>query len=250
MSKGYTMKNLLNYARLAVLPIALAMSAAAQEPGITRQQADRILDELRQIRTLLERPSQAAQPDSHSRVKLDLTAAPVLGTRDAPVTLVEFTDYQCPFCQKFHSSAFQELKRNYIDTGRLRFYSRDLPLEALHPEAHRAAQAARCAGDQGAFWNIRDLMASHPAQLAMDNLIAYAAELGLNVATFRGCIAGQKYKELVQKDLTEAEKIGAGGTPAFVLGKSTPEGVEGDLFVGAVPYVVFEQKLKQLLAAQ
>ena len=79
------------------------------------------------------------------------------------MTIVEYTDYQCPFCQRFHVAAFPELKRNYIDTGKVRFFSKDLPLD-FHANAMRAAQAGRCAGEQGKFWELRDVMGAEPGQ--------------------------------------------------------------------------------------
>jgi protein-disulfide isomerase len=245
------MKKLFRWATAAALPLALAAALGAQtqnEPGITRQQADEILNELRQIRQLLEKQNHAAEaePAKPGRAKLDLRNAPMLGSKDAPVTIVEFTDYQCPFCQRFHSTVFGDLKKNYIDTGKARFYSRDLPLDSLHPNAIRAAEAARCAGDQGQFWQIREIMSDHPDKLDMDNIVADAQQLKLDVAAFRSCVQAEKYKNEVQTDVLEAMKIGANGTPAFVIGKSTPDGVDGELMIGAQPYPMFETRLKAL----
>lgn len=242
------MKQFFRYLTAAALPLALAGALAAQpanEPGITRQQADQILNELRQIRQLLEKQNKPeAEPAKAARIKLDLRSSPMLGSKDAPLTIVEFTDYQCPFCQRFHTMVFGDLKKNYIDTGKVRFYSRDLPLDSLHPNAARAAQAARCAADQGQFWTIREIMSAHPDKLDMDSLVADAQQLKLDVPTFRSCVEKEKYKSEVQADVLEAMKIGADGTPAFVIGKSTPDGVDGELMVGAQPYPMFEMKLK------
>lgn len=145
----------------------------------------------------------------------------MLGSKDAPVTMVEFTDYQCPYCQRFHMTVFNDIKKNFIDTGKVRFYSRDLPLDSLHPNAIRAAQAARCAADQGQYWRMRDLMGLNPDKLDMDNLVKAAGSLSMDSNTFRTCVESQKYKEAVQFDVLEAMKIGAEATPTFVIGKST-----------------------------
>ena len=88
----------------------------------------------------------------------------MLGDKNAPLTVVEFTDYQCPFCQRFHVTSYPDLKKNYIDTGKVRFYSRDLPLD-FHANAMRAAQAARCANDQGQYWKMREIMSANPDKL-------------------------------------------------------------------------------------
>jgi len=250
------MKKFLRYATFAALPLALLLPLGAQdagkEEGITRQQADQILNELRQIRQLLER-QQAKEPQAQEeqvlKAKLNLEGFAMLGSKEAPLTIVEFTDYQCPFCQRFHTTSFGDLKKNYIDTGKVRFYSRDLPLD-FHPNAMRAAQAARCANEQGQFWKLRDAMGANPNKLDMDSLLADAADLKMDVNAFRACVESEKYKNAVQTDVMEAMKIGASGTPTFVIGKSTPDGVDGELMVGAQPYPLFEQKLKELGSAR
>ena len=250
------MKKFLRYAKLAALPLVLLLPLGAQDAakdaGITRQQADQILNELRQIRQLLERQqAQAPRPQEEqaTRAKLNLAGFAMLGSKEAPLTIVEFTDYQCPFCQRFHTTAFPDLKKNYIDTGKVRFHSRDLPLD-FHSNAMRAAQAARCASDQGQFWQLRDVMGANPNKLDMDSLVADAADLKMDVPAFRACVESEKYKNAVQTDVLEAMKIGASGTPTFVVGKSTPDGVDGDLVVGAQPYAMFDQKLKELGSAK
>jgi len=235
----------------ALLPLASGQIAAGQDSGITRQQADQILNELRQIRQLLEKQEQhaaaapAPQPAKVSRATVNLEGVPMLGSKDAPLTIVEYTDYQCPFCQRFHVTSFAELKKNYIDTGKVRFYSRDLPLD-FHPNAMRAAMAARCAGEQGQFWKLRDMMGANPDKLDMDHIAGFAADLKLDTKTFRACVESEKYKNAIQTDVLEAMKVGAQGTPTFVLGKSTPEGVEGEVMEGAMPFPTFDQKLKEL----
>jgi protein-disulfide isomerase len=250
------MKQFLRYASFAALPLALLLPLGAQDAtkdqGITRQQADQILNELRQIRQLLERQqAQAPRPQEEqaTRAKLNLAGFAMLGSKEAPLTIVEFTDYQCPFCQRFHVTAFPDLKKNYIDTGKVRFYSRDMPLD-FHPNAMRAAEAARCASDQGQFWQLRDVMGANPNKLDLDSLVADATDLKMDVNAFRACVESEKYKNSVQTDVMDAMKIGASGTPTFVVGKSTPDGVDGELVVGAQPYPMFDQKLKDLGSAK
>jgi protein-disulfide isomerase len=110
----------------------------------------------------------------------------------------------------------------------------------------RAAQAARCAGEQGQFWSLREIMSSHPEALDLNSLVADATVVKINPDNFRTCVESGKYKDAVQGDLLEAMKIGADGTPAFVVGKSTADGVEGELIVGAQPYNVFQEKFHSL----
>src|ERR1035441_3210794 len=154
------MNRILRYTRWAVLPLALLMPLDAQTKknakgeGITREQADEILNELRQIRQLLEKEGEKGAPAAPARAKLNLEGFQMLGRKDAPITVVEFTDYQCPFCRQSHTTVYGDVKRNFIDRGKVRFYSRALPLDSIHPDAFRAAEAARCAADQGQYWKL------------------------------------------------------------------------------------------------
>jgi protein-disulfide isomerase len=242
------MKTLLSIAIAAALA---SIPAGAQEPGITRQQGDQILQELRQIRQLLEkqgRPTAQQQPQEEqpTRAKIsDLSGVSMLGRKDAPLTIVEYTDYQCPFCQRFHVASFPELKRNYIDTGKVRYFSKDLPLD-FHANAMRAAMSARCASEQNKFWELRDVMAQNPNQLDMDHIAGFADALKMDSKALRACVDSGKYKDAVQSDVLEAMKIGANGTPTFIVGKSVGNGVDGELVIGAMPFQVFDEKLKAL----
>jgi len=234
--------------RSAALLVGFAVLLGAQEPGITRQQAEAILNELRQIRLLLERTIRAAAaaqgPDSVPKAKLRIESGHVLGAKDAPLTMIEFTDYQCGFCRQFHLVTFPELRKKYIDTGKLRFYSRDLPLE-MHSNAFHAAEAARCAGDQGKFWEMRDVLVSNANKLAPDDIAGYAEHLNLKMPAFRSCLDSGKHRQTIQNDVAEAASLNIGGTPSFVIGRSTADGVDGEVFVGAQPLAAFEAKLKE-----
>jgi protein-disulfide isomerase len=234
----------------AVLPLILLVPLGAQQgDGITRQQADEILSELRQIRQLLQQQTARNAPPPEppvQRATLKLDGLPMLGVKTAPITIVEYTDYQCPFCQRFHVTTFAELKKNYIDTGKARFFSKDMPLD-FHPNAMRAAQAARCANEQGKYWQLRDVMGANPNNLDLESILRFAGELKMDADALRACVTSDKYKSIVQNDMVEAMKIGATGTPTFVVGRTTAEGVDGELMVGALPYQMFDEKLKTLV---
>jgi len=246
------MKNGFRSFGAALLPLLLLTPVMAQQSeGISRQQADEILNELRQIRQLLQQqntkaaPAPAPEPPPQ-RAKVSVDGLPMLGVKTAPITIVEFTDYQCPFCQRFHLTTFSEIKKNYIDTGKVRFFSRDMPLD-FHPNAMRAAQAARCAQEQGKYWQLRDIMGANPNNLDLDGILRFATvDLKMDGPALRTCIESDKYKAAVQTDTMEAMKIGAQGTPTFIVGKTTPEGVEGEIMMGALPFPLFDEKLKAL----
>src|SRR6478672_2924812 len=179
------MKKFLVYATLfGVLPLVAQVAPVAQlandQTGLTRQQGDEILKELRQIRQLLEKQQAKPAPpqeEAPARAKItDLSGVSMLGSKAAPITIVEYTDYQCPYCQRFHVTAFAELKKAYIDTGKVRFFSKDMPLD-FHPNAMRAALAARCAGEQGKFWELRNTMGANPNSLDIEHILNFAGDL-------------------------------------------------------------------------
>ena len=222
--------------------------------GITRQQADDILKELRDIHQLLQRQQTVAvatqpQPSAPVSDKVTMDVAPgwnVLGRDDAPVTIVEFADYQCPFCRKFHAETFAELKKSYIDTGKVRYISRDLPLE-FHPNAPSAALAVRCAGEQRKFWEMRELMVQNAADLNPDSILKYGEDAKLDMPKFRLCLNDRKYSSAIQKDITDAGALGIRGTPSFVVGRTAKDKIDGVRIVGAAPYSEFDTAIQNQL---
>ena len=235
-----------------LMALAATTATARADESITRQQADTIIDELRQIRRLLERlpaaPAAAPAPAPDAHVKVGVGTLPALGRSDAPLTVVEFTDYQCAFCQKLHLAAFEDMKKNYVDTGKVRFVSRDLPLP-MHPAAMGAAHAARCASEQGKFWEMRDRLIVNASTLGPEKFGALADELKLDRPRFQKCLVDEKYKVQIEKDMSDAETAGVNGTPTFVIGRAKGDEVDGVRVVGALPYAMFDSRLKEMLAA-
>jgi protein-disulfide isomerase len=215
--------------------------------GISKELGEAILAELHQIRVLLERqqPSAPLAPVAET-AKVSATGFSI-GRADAPLTLVEFADYQCPFCRQFQTTVYEKLKKNYIDTGKLRFITRDLPLE-FHSNASAAANASRCAGDQNQFWQMRETLIAHADKLESDAIAGYAQAISLNMDQFGTCVAQGKYLPSIRDDVAEATAAGIGGTPAFILGKTSATAIEGIRLTGAQPYEVFEQALIGQLA--
>jgi protein-disulfide isomerase len=229
--------------------------------GITRDQADAILNELKQIHTLLANQQTAAAAAAAKPAAVQAAAAPsdkvkmsvgkgwyAMGKDDAPVTMVEFTDYQCPFCRKFERDSFAELKKDYIDTGKVRFVSRDLPLE-FHPNAAPAAEAVRCAGEQHKFWELHDaIMQDTATDLSANSILKYGDKVGLDATAFRACVAEKRFGAAIQKDTADAGTVGISGTPSFVIAKTAPDQLDGVRIIGAVPYAVFDSAIKDALA--
>jgi protein-disulfide isomerase len=148
------------------------------------------------------------------RVDVATDDAPFLGPADAPVTIVEFSDFHCPYCKRVLPS-LTEVRSRYGDKVKLVF--RDFPLDRLHPQARRAAEAARCAHDQNRFWSYHDLLFANAPQASPEQLKAYAEQVGLDVQTFERCLTGGKHAAGVQRDLDEGVRLGVSGTPAFFV---------------------------------
>ena len=252
--------------RVVLVALALILTLPLSAPpalaqGMSVEQGEAILEELKAIRGLLERmegrglpsaPSaarpQAARPQAApARISVSAKGRPALGDPDAPLTLVEFTDYQCPFCNRFFKTAFPEIKKKYIDSGKLRLVIKDLPL-AFHANAREAAQAAHCAGEQGRFWPLHDKLYENATRLEAANLPGYATQAGLEAAAFRDCLASERHLTAIDGDAAEAGRVGITGTPSFVLGPTTVDAIEGVKIVGARPLAAFEAEIEALLA--
>jgi len=171
----------------------------------------------------------------------------VIGSDDAPVTIIEFTDLQCPYCARYASQTFPRLKREYVDTGKLRYTSRDLPLP-FHSFALPAAVASRCAGEQGRFWEYREALFASQSQLGTEPYGRIAGQLGLDVGQLEACRANGEQESNVRADLAMAAQHGIRSTPTFVIGRVVDGEFQGEVVSGAQPYEFFKAKLDALLA--
>jgi len=228
-------------------PAYMAQQQIPASSQMTQQQInEEMLKELRQIRQLLERLTQPAGPPQPTTAKVTNLTGFVLGRPDAPLTMVEFTDLQCPYCRQYATVTFEQIKKDWIDTGKLRYISRDFPLD-FHPQAMPAARAARCAGDQGKFWEMRMSLMRNANLLTPEFIKKTASDLKLDAKPFEACLASAKFDAEIQAETREGTALGVGGTPTFVLGRTTDTAIEGPVLVGALPYALFDQKLKGLL---
>jgi protein-disulfide isomerase len=184
------------------------------------------------------RPS-APQPLAPSQPVAVDASGPSIGDPNAPVTIIEFSDFECPFCKRFKDQTFPSIEQNYIDTGKVRIVFRHYPLP-FHQNAQKAHEASICAHDQGKFWEYHDALFANQADLSVPALKQYATNLGLNTATFNNCLDSGKYAQAVQDDLVAGSAAGVSGTPSFF--------VNGQLVVGAQPYSAFQQAIEAALA--
>jgi len=173
------------------------------------------------------------------RVDVSVDDDPSIGPADAPITIIEFSDYQCPYCQSWYQQVYEQLLASY--PHQIRFVYRDLPLP-MHPEALPAAEAADCAGEQGSYWKYHDALFDQQYGLGRDAYLHYAADLGLDVQAFTDCLDSQRYKDEVQGDARDAAKAGLSGTPSFVI--------NGQVLIGAQPFAQFQALIDEELDAQ
>ena len=225
---------------------------SAHGEGLSREQGDAIINELRQIRQTLEKqqkpaPPQAA-PAAPERVKLKIGTEFALGKSDAPLVMVEYTDYQCPFCNRFTTATFPDLKKQYIDTGKMRFISRDYPLD-FHPHSMKAAQATRCAADQDKFWQMKDALMTNYARMSPELITSLARDASLDMGAFQACVDGGNHLAEIKEGIAAAQTVGINGTPSFVLGRMNGDYLEGYRIVGAQPFASFEAVAKELLSS-
>ncbi len=169
-------------------------------------------------------------------------ARPYRGPADAPVTIVEFTDYQCPFCTRHYQQTYPLLLEEYGD--RVKYIVRNFPIVQNHPHAMKAAEAAECAFDQGKFWDYHDRLFENNTALNSKNLRRYAEDVGLDTLRFNECLGSGRKSQIVARDLEDGSRNGVRGTPTFFI--------NGEVLIGAQPYEVFryyiETALREALA--
>jgi protein-disulfide isomerase len=166
--------------------------------------------------------------------QIDLTGQPMLGEEDAAITIIEFSDFQCPYCSRAANGPVKEVIKNYVDTGKAKLYFMNYPL-GFHQYAQAAAEASECANEQGRFWEMHDKIFENQGSLSQESLVTWAKELKLDMNMFNTCLNDGKYKQEVQKDMAIAQSAGVQGTPSFLI--------NGNLIVGAQPFEAFKQIL-------
>ncbi len=195
------------------------------------------------LEAAIQPPQQAGQPQppapTGAPVEVSADDDAVKGSETAPVTIIEFSDYQCPFCARFWQETLPSIDKEYIQTGKVRFIYRDYPLP-FHPQAQPSAVAAECAGDQGKYWEMHDKIFENQASLSDSSYDGFAQAIGLNLNTFKTCVSDGKKVAEIQKDLADGQAAGVSGTPAFF--------VNGVKIEGAQPFSVFKQLIDAQLA--
>lgn len=202
---------------------------------------DAVRLKLSDIGSVADRPARAADEEEEAPAKVDMDKLvanddPQRGPKDAKVTIVEFSDYQCPFCERFYQQTLPELLKDYGD--KVRFAFKDFPLP-MHPDAQKAHEAAHCAGEEGKYWEMHDMLFDNRSNLGVEALKRYARNLGLNASKFNTCLDTGKYEKSVKDDMRVARSVGVNGTPTFFI--------NGQRLVGAQPPEAFKDKIDAIL---
>jgi protein-disulfide isomerase len=231
---------------------ALQEEVAAMREGQEKMQKD--LDEIKKLLQQGSRPAAAAPAAKAFEPRtIELGAISSRGEQDAPVTLIEYSDYDCPFCKRHAESVMPSLIENYVNTGKLRFVMREYPIDRLHPRAAAASEAVLCAGDQGQYWGMHDAMFADQKANTDEDFGRMAAGLGLDVEAFTACLGGDKFAGQIRSDIIEGQALGVSGTPSFVVGLTDPEDpdkVNVTKFIrGAQPLPAFQAAIDELLKA-
>jgi protein-disulfide isomerase len=186
-------------------------------------------------------------------VEVDKASLESKGNERARVAIIEFSDFQCTYCLSYVTETWPQLERDYIRSGKVKYFFRNLPLTNVHPNAFRAAEAAHCAAEQGKFWPAHDRFFANQDTLNPNDWLAHARALSLDVFKFDECLRSGKFDEGINKDIEEAKSLGIEGTPAFLMGIISPNGQTisvHKVMLGAEPYDSFKQTLDDLLSSR
>jgi len=187
-----------------------------------------------------------ATPTPIPVVDVPVGDAPAKGDPNAPVVIIEYSEYQCPYCQRYVDETLTQITAKYVETGKVYYAFKDFPLD-FHPNARPAAQAAHCAGEQEAYWEMHDLLFAKRAVWsdqgnAKESFVTYAGSLGLDETAFSQCLDSGRYNEIIDANIQEGARFGVRGTPAFF--------VNVHFISGAQPFAVFEAAIEAELAGQ
>jgi protein-disulfide isomerase len=248
-----------SFAMLSAVGILLVLAGcAASAPAPTATELVRQIAELRadqqtlrlelaEVRKLLAARQAATGPAPTLAEPVDISGLPVKGDARAPVTVIELTDYQCPYCRRHAEGAFPQIEREYVKSGKVRYAILDLPL-AMHRYAPKAAEAAHCAAEQGKFWEMHDALFADQGALATEDLRQRAAALGIDTAAFDACLQSGTYAARVADGAAEAARLGVTGTPTFLIGRTAGDKVTDIRVIrGAQPFASFKSGIDGLL---
>jgi protein-disulfide isomerase len=211
-----------------------------------------IQKQLQEVLTLL-RGRQIPEPVDPRNSIFSIDGLPIKGDNKAKLIIVEFSDYQCPFCARYVRETLPQIESDYVKLGKVRYAFSAFPLEAIHSQALMAAEAALCAGEQGKYWEMHDQLFINQAALSPKELSLHAQLINLDAPKFQRCLFTDKYSEQVRKNVEQAQSVGVNGTPTFFIGLAIPGKPQIkvlQVMSGAQPYSNFKSVIDSLLSSQ
>ena len=244
---------------IVVLSILAAVGASAAQPrtedfaklkdDVARlnAQQQQILDSLDELKRMIKGPGQPALKPPQT---MSVAGEQYKGRPNATLAIIEYADFECPFCRRFEHDVYPQIRDNYIDTGKVKYFHRDMPLP-FHERAMPAARAAHCASEQGKFWEMHDSLLGDTASLGAADIDERAGKLGLNVSKLDECISSDRFADIIQRSVAEATRMQISGTPTFIIGELDAQGRLMSVkktVVGAYPFDTFKAAIDPLLA--
>jgi protein-disulfide isomerase len=252
---------MLRQAGILALSMLAAVGACAAQPRADdfvklkdevarlNAQQQQILDSLDELKRMIKGPGQAALKPPES---MSVAGEPFKGQPGATLAIIEYADFECPFCRRFEREVYPQIRDNYINTGKVKYFHRDMPLP-FHEGAMPAARAAHCASEQGKFWEMHDSLLGDATSLGAADIDERAARLGMNVSELDKCISSDRFADIIQRGVAEATQMQISGTPTFIIGTLDTQGKLMSVkrtVVGAYPFDTFKGALDPLLAVR
>jgi protein-disulfide isomerase len=226
------------------------VAALRKQVEALKAQQDAMQKDLNAIKTFLQALAQGGQQPGAALVDktVAIDALPAKGSANAPFTVVEVSDYHCPFCRRHRQQTQPKIEADFIDTGKIRYTFIDFPIEQLHPGAFRAHEAANCAGEQGKYWEMNARLFEEPTREDA-KLVEQAGAIGLDVGAFKTCLESDKYANPVRDSVARMADLGVSSTPTFLIGRTPKPGEPFTILKvieGAMPYEEFQKTLNEV----
>ncbi|MCS0401179.1 DsbA family protein [Vibrio diabolicus] len=227
--------------------LKLEVELLKEEISELTKEMGEIQNEVKEIKDLAFNPPKKEPPTLPNQLNFSEGGTlPILGNKEAKIAIVEFSDFQCPYCKRFTDNAFKQIKENYIDNGKVQYIARDFPL-SFHAKAKGAAIAAACSLKQNSYWTMREMLFNNAKDLGEELYQKAAIDLSLNIEEFNKCMEDQSIADKIEQDMTLGKSLGIRGTPTFLIGRvENDQLVEPQIVVGAQGYAVFESLLEGL----
>ena len=236
---------------LAQTPTEIAeLKKQIEELKATQLAIQKDVQEIKAILLRITQPQQPRGPVTDVSMEVPVAGRPMKGSSQATIAIVEFSDFQCPFCGRYVAQTLPQIASEYIASGKVQYFFVNYPIESLHPQAFRAHEAAICAGEQGKYWEMHDRLFANQRALAPEDLAGYAKAIGLDMDEYGPCVESGRTAEQVREDQALGQRAGVSGTPLFLVGtiEANATSVQAVRAIsGAQPFALFKQTLDEVL---